>query len=220
MTSLTRVMCFAFTINTVLAHPSANVTTQDLCNEYPDPASCDSNPYCLYSPSDSTCKSCPFAGNTCHYTEACCDGAGCDPGDSVCKVCDTMTHSSGCASCSGFYWTGSNCEACPACNVITDTDTCSTCGCAWAGSKCATPETVVIGSSGDNTKCAAASKGLTCAADAGNRGKRVNPDFADADDAFIISVRGSQVCAQRTDSGGGWVENLAVRCLLGADLLV
>jgi len=76
------------------------------------------------------------------------------------------------------------------------------------------PATVVtIGRSSSNMKCVDAAGPLWCAANAGDRGIRVNPDYANNADTFVISVQGGRVCADREDSAGGWGMNLQIACV-------
>jgi len=76
-----------------------------------------------------------------------------------------------------------------------------------------TVSVITIGSSGDNKKCVNRQV-ESCAGDAGDKGKRVNSH--QAGDTFDITVEGGQVCAKRTDSGGGWGMKLQVNCLIQA----
>jgi hypothetical protein len=80
----------------------------------------------------------------------------------------------------------------------------------------AAPLTITIGASRfNNERCVTTSDSVTCAKDAGNRGKRLNTDHSDADDSFIIAASGdTKVCAQRTDSSGGWGMDLQISCKL------
>jgi len=74
--------------------------------------------------------------------------------------------------------------------------------------------TVTIGgSNGQNSKCVYFHRKVACASDAGNKGKRVNTDYAHANDAFEITTQGAEVCARRSDSTGGWGLNLQIDCI-------
>jgi len=77
------------------------------------------------------------------------------------------------------------------------------------------PETVnvLIDRSGGNRKCVDAGQPVTCAQDAGNLGNRINNHGAR--DTFDISTNGAEVCARRTDSGGGWGMHLEIACTAG-----
>jgi len=72
---------------------------------------------------------------------------------------------------------------------------------------------VTIGSSSSGEKICRKAVNTVCAKDAGDKGKRANTDYADADDSFVISsnVKKSEVCAQRT-YGWGWGMNLQLKC--------
>merc|ERR1719199_927187 len=74
------------------------------------------------------------------------------------------------------------------------------------------PVTVTIGSSmGSQTRCVQSARELDCAANAGDRGVRVNPDYATAGDRFSVTCTGTEVCASRLDNDH-WGMNLQVRC--------
>jgi len=51
---------------------------------------------------------------------------------------------------------------------------------------------------------------IQCDADAGNLGNRLNED--DHTDTFEITVKGSQVCARRSDKNEGWAQVLKISC--------
>jgi len=67
-------------------------------------------------------------------------------------------------------------------------------------------------SSSDNTRCVTSAVPVTCAANAGDLGTRINDHSAG--DTFDITVNGDQVCARRTDSSGGWGMRLRVACVV------
>jgi len=67
-------------------------------------------------------------------------------------------------------------------------------------------------SASDNTRCVTSTVPVTCAADAGNLGSRINDH--PAADRFDITVNGDQVCAQRLDSNGGWGMRLRLSCIV------
>jgi len=69
---------------------------------------------------------------------------------------------------------------------------------------------VRIDRSASNTKCVKAPVPVTCAADAGNLGKRTNSHRAR--DTFEITTNGDEVCARRTDNGNGWGMHLEIEC--------
>ena len=73
---------------------------------------------------------------------------------------------------------------------------------------------VVIGASSSRTKCVTVEVPVVCAADAANRGKRVNTDYADADDTFEITTEGPEVCARRIGGDSdSWGMQLEILCL-------
>lgn len=73
---------------------------------------------------------------------------------------------------------------------------------------------VNIGRSGANRKCVDSPVPVSCDTDAGDRGNRINPDYARAGDSFDVVVEGRQVCAQRTDRPDlGWGMNLQIACV-------
>jgi len=65
-------------------------------------------------------------------------------------------------------------------------------------------------SSGDNRRCVTTELPLLCAVDAGDLHSRLNDH--PAADTFTITVDGLEVCAQRTDSNGGWGMRLNIPC--------
>merc|ERR1719199_217515 len=74
------------------------------------------------------------------------------------------------------------------------------------------PVTVTIGSSmNSQTRCAQAAQELDCAGNAGDRGVRVNPDYATASDRFSVTCTGTECCATRLDNDH-WGMNLQIRC--------
>lgn len=79
----------------------------------------------------------------------------------------------------------------------------------------AIPVTVTIGSSDDTEKCVD-SDPVLCNTDAGNKGKRLNEDWPDADDSFEITVKLGKVCAKRADQSGQWGMNLQLSCFKDA----
>lgn len=125
-----------------------NGTTQDMCNEYPDPASCKSNPYCMYSEADATCKTCPFDGNTCYNARSdCCDHAVCEGATTsmdtkVCKACARVASQGACesdicnenANAVTYLWTGSECKACKSSGQDDCSSRCR--GSFWDGQAC------------------------------------------------------------------------------------
>lgn len=73
---------------------------------------------------------------------------------------------------------------------------------------------VLIDRSDSNTKCVTAPVAVICADDGGHFGNRVNSH--QAGDTFEITVGGddrNEVCATRTDSGGGWGMHLEIACV-------
>jgi len=70
---------------------------------------------------------------------------------------------------------------------------------------------ITIGRSGRNKKCAHG-PGVRCPGNAGNRGRRVNSDYRNANDRFRLTYTRTQVCARRLDSRGGWGMNLQMMC--------
>jgi len=76
----------------------------------------------------------------------------------------------------------------------------------------AAPIYVFIGDSDSNQKCITAPASVACADDAGHLGNRVNSH--PAGDTFEITSAGSQVCATRTDSNGGWGMQLEIVCVV------
>ena len=75
----------------------------------------------------------------------------------------------------------------------------------------AAPIFVFIGNSNDNRMCVTAPIPVACADDAGHLGNRVNSHTAG--DTFEITSVGEEVCARRTDSGGGWGMQLEIVCV-------
>jgi len=73
------------------------------------------------------------------------------------------------------------------------------------------PVNVRIDNSGSNTKCVNAPVPVTCNANSGDRGIRVN-NPNDYSDRFEITSNGNGVCARRLDSNGGWGMHLEVAC--------
>merc|ERR1719162_924530 len=73
------------------------------------------------------------------------------------------------------------------------------------------PVNVRIDNSGSNTKCVNAPVPVTCNANSGDRGIRVN-NPNDYSDRFEITSNGNGVCARRLDSNGGWGMRLEVQC--------
>jgi len=71
------------------------------------------------------------------------------------------------------------------------------------------PVSVLIDSSTD--KCVTASVAVICADDAGHLGNRINTHQAGG--TLEITVNGDEVCARRTDSGGGWGMHLEFPCV-------
>jgi predicted Rdx family selenoprotein len=72
---------------------------------------------------------------------------------------------------------------------------------------------VLIGKSPGNRKCIKAPSFVACDSDAGDKGIRINTDYAGAGDSFNIEVDGDQVCASRTDQRRGWGMNLKISCV-------
>jgi len=72
---------------------------------------------------------------------------------------------------------------------------------------------VTIGNNnrGLKTKCVNYA-GMACAKNAGNKGIRINSDYRNAGDSFIITNSASQVCARRVNGGPGWGLNLQMAC--------
>jgi len=77
------------------------------------------------------------------------------------------------------------------------------------------PPIVTIGRSSTNKKCVT-KPNTVCPSDAGDKGKRVNQDFANARDSFDITGEGNSICARRKDSNGGWGMNLQLQCARGS----
>ena len=73
------------------------------------------------------------------------------------------------------------------------------------------PVTVLIDHSSENTKCVTASVPVICADDAGHLGNRVKSHQAGG--TFEITTDCAEVCATRTDSGGGWGMHLEITCV-------
>lgn len=73
---------------------------------------------------------------------------------------------------------------------------------------------VQIGSSGPNRRCVNHPVPVQCNQNAGNRGVRINNDYANAGDRFDIQVEngGRRVCARRLDAGHGWGMQLRLQC--------
>lgn len=72
---------------------------------------------------------------------------------------------------------------------------------------------VYIGNSRSNKRCVDSGRyGIKCKLDAGNRYKRVNRDYWNANDRFHIRTSGRTVCATRKDSRGGWGMRLHIKC--------
>lgn len=77
-----------------------------------------------------------------------------------------------------------------------------------------TPAIVTIGQSLDSSrKCVHAAGPVSCAANAGDRGVRVNADHREAGDSFEITASGTEVCARRADADAPWGLNLQVSCM-------
>jgi len=75
---------------------------------------------------------------------------------------------------------------------------------------------VTIGTSGSNKKCVHRDN-VFCAEDAGIRGKRLNPDFSDANDTFSVhSASDGAICITRLDRKKGWSMNLQLSCTRAA----
>merc|ERR1719503_464061 len=73
---------------------------------------------------------------------------------------------------------------------------------------------VLIDRSAGNSKCVATQVPVSCAANAGDLGNRLNSHGAR--DTFEITTNGNQVCARRTDSpSNGWGMRLEVACRTG-----
>jgi len=70
---------------------------------------------------------------------------------------------------------------------------------------------VLIDSSTENTKCITTAVPVVCADDAGHLGIRINSH--QAGDTFEITSDGTEVCATRTDSSGGWGMHLEIACV-------
>ena len=73
------------------------------------------------------------------------------------------------------------------------------------------PVAVLIDHSSENTKCVTASVPVICADDAGHFGNRVKSHQAGG--TFEITTDCAEVCATRTDSGGGWGKHLEITCV-------
>jgi len=78
------------------------------------------------------------------------------------------------------------------------------------------PQSVGIGPapySRENKRCVKRDFTL-CSPTAGNRGERINKDHEHAADTFEIDVdeANSEICAKRTDKGGGWTMDLTLDC--------
>lgn len=78
---------------------------------------------------------------------------------------------------------------------------------------------VEIGNSGRNKRCVKPIHEVTCEADAGDAGRRINMDYLNTDvpDDFTITeerdAQGRQkICATRQDSSGGWGMQLRIMC--------
>jgi len=74
---------------------------------------------------------------------------------------------------------------------------------------------VLIDSSFTNTKCVTAIVPVVCGDDAGHWGNRINTHSAG--DTFEITTDGTEVCARRTDSSGGWGMHLEIACFAESD---
>jgi len=76
------------------------------------------------------------------------------------------------------------------------------------------PFAVSIGPSQAIQACTNVTQRVVCPYDAGNRGRRINKDFASAWHNFTITSQGgnSKVCARRMDHQDGWDMNLTVQC--------
>eukprot|EP00427_Karlodinium_veneficum_P049680 CAMPEP_0169229900 /NCGR_PEP_ID=MMETSP1016-20121227/25632_1 /TAXON_ID=342587 /ORGANISM="Karlodinium micrum, Strain CCMP2283" /LENGTH=261 /DNA_ID=CAMNT_0009308813 /DNA_START=70 /DNA_END=853 /DNA_ORIENTATION=- len=73
--------------------------------------------------------------------------------------------------------------------------------------------TVYIGDSTVREKCVTNAVPVSCAEDAGNRGKRLNDQKLAYDDKFSITVKGgTTVCARRLDEDAGWNQPLKIAC--------
>ena len=78
----------------------------------------------------------------------------------------------------------------------------------------ATATAVHMGSSSMNRKCQLQPHDLRCDVDAGDSGKRLNPDCRHCGDNFDVTVDSyGFVCAKRTDWHGGWGMDLRFECL-------
>ena len=73
------------------------------------------------------------------------------------------------------------------------------------------PVAVLVDHSNEYTKCVTASVPAICADDAGHLGTRVNSHQAGG--TFEITTDGVEVCATRTDSGGGLGMHLEITCV-------
>jgi len=70
-----------------------------------------------------------------------------------------------------------------------------------------------IGRSSGVTKCVNTPSPMTCSRDAGNKGIRVNTDYASYGDTFNIYVNNAgQVCAKRLDQNVPWAMDLTIIC--------
>lgn len=141
---------------------------------------------------------------------ACCRG--CPTGQCYSDCGCRCTHATNCAelgedgdrSCrdgTGCHWTGEECVDAEANGITTTIFT--------------LPENHVIvdiGHSGSVVKCVPVYEELVCDEDAGNLEKRVNGNTAP--DTFYIHKSKMQVCAERTDSSGGWGMGLKIACAL------
>jgi len=75
---------------------------------------------------------------------------------------------------------------------------------------------VLIDNSDDVRKCVTAPVPVICADNAGHFGNRVNLDYRNAPDTFLIEVGGdgrNEVCATRTDANHGWGMRLEIPCV-------
>jgi hypothetical protein len=70
---------------------------------------------------------------------------------------------------------------------------------------------VLVDNSNTNIKCVETAVPVVCADDAGHLGNRINSH--QAGDTFEITTDGTQVCARRTDSSGGWGMHLEFACV-------
>jgi len=78
-----------------------------------------------------------------------------------------------------------------------------------------TPQVVVVtvGPSSKYFKCLENERGVYCPPDSASRSKRVNHDYPNSEDEFIVEMSsGGQICVTRTDHPDPWGMNLQLAC--------